>query len=134
MLDDDLVAEVAGRPGTGMGDQRLSGVEFKRGGFAAQEPRQLVFDALGFGFRPGEPQENIVGVTRCSAAAGTRGRMGSPEGMARICRWYSRALPRSPFLRACLSWVAVLSYSGFRAPACPSGAERDQDRLGKDTG
>jgi hypothetical protein len=63
VLDDDLVAEVAGRPGTGVRDQRLAGVEVKRE-FVAQEPRQPVFDLLGFGFGPGEPQEVIVGLCR----------------------------------------------------------------------
>jgi hypothetical protein len=32
--------------------------------FVAQEPGQLVLDVLGFGFRPGEPQEVIVGLCR----------------------------------------------------------------------
>jgi hypothetical protein len=63
VLDDDLVAEVAGRPGPGMGDQCLIRVELERE-FFAQEPCQLIFDLLGFGLRPGEPQEMIVGVTR----------------------------------------------------------------------
>jgi hypothetical protein len=63
MLDDDLVAEVPGRPGAGVGDQRLVRAEFERE-FAAQEPCQLIFDFLGFGFWSGEPQEMIVGIAR----------------------------------------------------------------------
>ena len=61
VLDDDLVAEVAGRPGAGVGDQRLARVEFQRE-VVAQEPRQLIFDGLGFGLRSDEPQEVVIGV------------------------------------------------------------------------
>ena len=61
VLDDDLIAEVAGRPGAGVGDQGLIRVEFERE-FIAQEPCQLILDLLGFGFRSDEPQEMIVGV------------------------------------------------------------------------
>ena len=46
-----------------MGDQRLVRAEFERE-FAAQEPCQLIFDFLGFGFWSGEPQEMIVGIAR----------------------------------------------------------------------
>src|SRR5713226_2259326 len=63
VLDDDLVAEVPGRPGAGMGDQRLIRVEFECE-FAAQEPCQLILDVRGFGFWSGEPQEMIVGLCR----------------------------------------------------------------------
>jgi hypothetical protein len=61
VLDDDLVAEVSGRPGTGVCDQRLIGVQFQCE-FAAQEPSQLIFDLLGFGLRSDEPQQMIVSV------------------------------------------------------------------------
>ena len=61
VLDDDLVAEVAGRPGAGVGDQRLARVEFQ-GEVVAQEPRELIFDGLGLGLRSDEAQEMIIGV------------------------------------------------------------------------
>jgi hypothetical protein len=61
VLHDDLVAEVAGCPGTGVGDQRLGGVEFQPE-FIAQEPCQLIFDSLGFGLGSDEPEEVVVGI------------------------------------------------------------------------
>jgi hypothetical protein len=55
VLHDDLVAEVSRCPGTGVRDQCLLDVQFKRE-FIAQELRQLIFDGLGFGLRSGEPK------------------------------------------------------------------------------
>jgi hypothetical protein len=52
-----------------VGDQRLFRAEFERE-FVAQEPGQLVFDFLGFGLRPGEPQEVIIGLCRHPGYAG----------------------------------------------------------------
>jgi hypothetical protein len=63
VLGDDLVAEVSRRPGAGVRDQRLVRVELQLE-FITQEPRQLVFDLLGFGLRSGEPQEMIIGLCR----------------------------------------------------------------------
>ena len=59
MLDGDLVAEVTGRPGTGVGDQRLVRIEFQCE-VVAQEPRQLIFNGLGFGLWPDESQKMII--------------------------------------------------------------------------
>ncbi len=61
VLRGDLIAEVACRPGAGVGDQRLVGVEFQRE-FVAQERCQLILDGLGFGLWPDKAQEVIVGV------------------------------------------------------------------------
>jgi len=69
VLDDDLVAEVAGRPGPGVGDQGFVLVEFERE-FTAQVPCQLIFDSLGFGFRSDKPQKMIVGLCRTLDYAG----------------------------------------------------------------
>jgi hypothetical protein len=52
-----------------VGDQRLAGAEFERE-FVAQEPCELIFDVLGFGLRPGEPQEVVVGLCRGPGYAG----------------------------------------------------------------
>jgi hypothetical protein len=61
VLDDDLIAEVPGGPGAGVGDQGLVRVEFECE-FVAQEGRQLIFDGLGFGFRSGKSQDVVVGL------------------------------------------------------------------------
>jgi hypothetical protein len=61
VLHDDLVSEVSGRPGAGVGDQRLGGVEFQPE-FIVQELRQLIFDSLGFGLGSDEPEEVVVGI------------------------------------------------------------------------
>jgi hypothetical protein len=63
VLDGDLVAEEPRRAGAGVGDQCLAGVQFQREGLS-QERRQPGFDLLGFGLRPGEPQQVIVGLCR----------------------------------------------------------------------
>jgi len=69
VLDSDLVAEEPRHAGAGVGDQRLAGAEFERE-FVAQEPCELIFDVLGFGLRPGEPQEVVVGLCRGPGYAG----------------------------------------------------------------
>jgi hypothetical protein len=80
VLDRDLVAEVSRRCGAGVRDQGFLRVELQ-GEFVAQEPRQLIFDGLGFGLRPDEPQNMIVGVpgvaqpTVSGVARVTRGKL-----------------------------------------------------------
>ena len=63
MLDGDLVAEELCRPGSGVGDQRLVRRQFQLE-VLAQELGEPLFDLLGLGFRPGEPDEVIVGLCR----------------------------------------------------------------------
>jgi hypothetical protein len=61
VLDGDLVAEKPRRASAGVGDQRLVRMEFQGEGLP-QEPCQLGLDLLGFGFRPDESQQHIIGV------------------------------------------------------------------------
>ena len=61
VLDGDLITEESCRAGTGVGDQRLFLGQFQLE-VIAQELRQSDFDLLGFGLRPDEPEELIVGV------------------------------------------------------------------------
>ena len=63
VLDDDLVTEVPRRPGAGVRDQGFVWVEIQSE-FVAQEPRQLIFYGLGFGFRSDESEQVIVGLCR----------------------------------------------------------------------
>jgi hypothetical protein len=60
VLHDDLIAEIHGRPGSGVDDQGPFGGELQLE-LAAQEPGQVGLDLLGFGLRSDEPQEMIVG-------------------------------------------------------------------------
>jgi hypothetical protein len=69
VLGGDLVPEVPRSPGAGVRDQRLALAEFQLE-VIAQELRQLIFDGLGFGFRPGEAQEVVVGLCRGPGYAG----------------------------------------------------------------
>jgi hypothetical protein len=62
VLDGDLVAEESGRAGAGVGDQRLVVGEFQFE-FVTQELRQPLFDLLGFGLRPGEPEQMVICVS-----------------------------------------------------------------------
>ena len=99
VLHGDLVAEEFRRPGAGVRDQRLVLRQFQLE-FVTQELRQALFDLLGFGLRSGEPEQGVVGVTRRSAAAGSRDRA-DPRW---ACRAAACAAPapavRSPRLRA----------------------------------
>ena len=61
MLDRDLIAEESRRACAGVGDQGLLGGQFQLE-FITQELRQPLFDLLGLGLRPGEPEEVVVGV------------------------------------------------------------------------
>jgi hypothetical protein len=63
VLDGDLVAEEPRRAGAGVGDQRLVLVEFQLE-VLAQEPGKTVPDLLCFGLRPGEPEQDVVGLCR----------------------------------------------------------------------
>jgi hypothetical protein len=129
VLDGDLVAEVPCRPGAGVGDQRLLAAEFQLE-FVAQEPGQLVLDVLGFGLRPGEPQEVVVGVARVAQPP--------VPGVVRVSEGEGAYLPlvlpglgpvalpaglRKPVVR--------LSVLGVSFPAFPSGILRYDNCLGK---
>jgi hypothetical protein len=59
VLDDDLVAEESRRACAGVGDQRflLRQLQLE---VITQERREACFDLLGFGLRPGEPEELII--------------------------------------------------------------------------
>ena len=61
MLDGDLVAEEGRRAGPGVREQGLVLVEFQPE-IVTQERREAGPDFLCFGFRPGEPEEGIVGI------------------------------------------------------------------------
>ena len=63
VLDGDLVAEESCRAGAGVGDQRLVLGQFQLE-FVTQELRQPLFDLLGFGLRPGEPEQMVIGLCR----------------------------------------------------------------------
>ena len=58
-VDGDLVAEASGRPGAGVGDQRLVVGEFQFE-VLTQELRQPLFDFLGFGHRSGKPEQMVI--------------------------------------------------------------------------
>jgi hypothetical protein len=130
VLDGDLIAEVTGRPGSGVGDQRLVRVEFKCE-VVAQEARQLIFDGRGFGLRSDEPQEMIIGVA------------GVPEptvpGVLRVARGKPSQLATQvpgfdPVPAPACPCEFVLPPCVFRVrfPAFPSGVLRDQNRLDVD--
>jgi hypothetical protein len=70
-----------------VGDQRLVRAQFERE-FVAQEPCQLVFDVLGFGLRPGEPQEVIADDTLPAGSIGSM-RVLIVEGEIRSATWCS---------------------------------------------
>jgi len=61
LLDGDLVAGEPRRAGAGVGDQRLAGVQLQREGLP-QERGQPGLDLLGFGLRPDESQQHVIGV------------------------------------------------------------------------
>ena len=60
--DDDLVAEEFRRLGAGVGDQGLVLAQ-RQLEILAQELGEAGPDLLGLGFRPGEPEQRVVGVT-----------------------------------------------------------------------
>jgi hypothetical protein len=63
VLDGDLVAEESRRASAGVGNQGLVRVEVQGEGLS-QEPLQFRLDLLGFGLRPGEPQDVVIGLCR----------------------------------------------------------------------
>ena len=73
VLDGDVVAEEPRPLGAGVGDQGLGVVEFQPEGLP-EEPREPGLDLLGFGLRPGEPQQVVIclcrgpGLCRCWSA------------------------------------------------------------------
>jgi hypothetical protein len=63
VLDGDLIAEEPRCAGAGVGDQGLGLVQFQGEGLP-QERRQSGLDLLGFGLRPDESQDVVVGLCR----------------------------------------------------------------------
>jgi hypothetical protein len=63
VLDGDVVAEEPRRLAAGVGDQGLVLAEFQAEGLP-EERCQFGLDLLGFGLRPGESQDVIVGLCR----------------------------------------------------------------------
>jgi hypothetical protein len=62
VLGRDLVAEEPRRTGAGVGDQRLVLGQLQLE-ILSQELAEATFDLLGFGLRPGEPEQDVVGVS-----------------------------------------------------------------------
>jgi hypothetical protein len=63
VLDGDFIAEEFRRLGAGVRDQRLLLGEFQFE-VVAQELGEAFLDLFGFGLRPGEPEEVVVGLCR----------------------------------------------------------------------
>jgi hypothetical protein len=63
VLDGDVIAEEPRPLAAGAGDQGLGRVELQSEGLP-EEYRDLGLDLLGFGPRPGESQQVIVGLCR----------------------------------------------------------------------
>ena len=103
MPDGDLVAEEGRRAGPGVREQGLVLVEFQPE-IITQERREPALDFLCFGFRPGEPEEGIVGIPDISQPPVAR--------VVRI-RAGQATLLRTQF--PCLGMVAA----GAGAPALP---------------
>ena len=90
VLDDDVVAEEPCRLAAGVADQGLVLVQFQPEGLP-EEPAQVGLDLLGFGLRPGESQQMIVGLCRPldyadQAAGGPAWQAGRRRGSG-ITRW-----------------------------------------------
>ena len=68
VLDGDVVAEEPRWLAAGAGDQGLGRVEFQSEGLP-EERRDPGLDLLGFGLRPGESHQGIVGVPQVPEAA-----------------------------------------------------------------
>ena len=72
VLDGDLIAEEPRRTGAGVGDQGLGLVQLQREGLP-QERRQFGLDLLGFGLRPDESQDMVIGLCRAPDYAALAG-------------------------------------------------------------
>jgi hypothetical protein len=71
VLDADVIAEEPRRLAAGVRDQGLFRVQFQSEGLP-EELRYPGLDFLGFGLRPGESQNMIVGLCRLRDYAGLR--------------------------------------------------------------
>ena len=65
VVDGDLIAEVTGRTGAAVSDQRLFLGQFQLEVITQERPEAL-FDLLGFGFRSGEPEQGVIGIAGVS--------------------------------------------------------------------
>jgi hypothetical protein len=80
VLDDDVVAEEPRRLGAGVADQGLAVVEFQSEGLP-EEICQPGLDLLGFGPRPGEPQQVIIRLCRVPGYADPLGGCAGQRGL-----------------------------------------------------
>ena len=83
MPDGDLVAGEPRRAGTGVGDQGLVFGQFQLE-VITQELGEAGLDLLGLGFRPGEPEQGVVGVSGGVAQPPVPGIVGVPAGQAAL--------------------------------------------------
>jgi hypothetical protein len=81
--DGDLVAEEFCRAGFGVGDQRfvLRQLQLE---IIMKERREAGLDLLGFGLRPGEPEELIICLCRTSGYAEWVGDGAGQQGLSRL--------------------------------------------------
>jgi hypothetical protein len=79
MQHGDLVAEEPRRLGAGVREQRLVLGQFQLE-VIMQERREALFDLLGLGLRPGEPEQGVVGLCRGPGYADLAGELAGQRG------------------------------------------------------